>query len=188
MSLYMKYSTRIYNTYLKYISADDIYVYSIDEIFCDLTSYLNTYRLTAKELVTRMIRDVYETTGITATAGIGTNLFLAKVAMDIVAKHTEPNSYGVRIAELENKIEEMFHFSQIDVNQEIIVTNERHRNAIIKAKTEMKKVLKENQERIPMDMLSIELQNAIQHLGEITGESVNEEVINGIFKKFCLGK
>ena len=101
MSLYMKYSTRIYNTYLKYISADDIYVYSIDEIFCDLTSYLNTYRLTAKELVTRMIRDVYETTGITATAGIGTNLFLAKVAMDIVAKHTEPNSYGVRIAELD---------------------------------------------------------------------------------------
>lgn len=101
MSLYMKYSTRIYNTYLKYISADDIYVYSIDEIFCDLTSYLNTYKLTAKELVTRMIRDVYETTGITATAGIGTNLFLAKVAMDIVAKHTEPNSYGVRIAELD---------------------------------------------------------------------------------------
>lgn len=94
----------------------------------------------------------------------------------------------IGIAELENKIEEMFHFSQIDVNQEIIVTNERHRNAIIKAKTEMKKVLKENQERIPMDMLSIELQNAIQHLGEITGESVNEEVINGIFKKFCLGK
>ena len=101
MSLYMKYSKRIYNTYLKYISADDIYVYSIDEIFCDLTSYLNTYKLTAKELVTRMIRDVYETTGITATAGIGTNLFLAKVAMDIVAKHTEPNSYGVRIAELD---------------------------------------------------------------------------------------
>ena len=91
MSLYMKYSTRIYNTYLKYISADDIYVYSIDEIFCDLTSYLNTYKLTAKELVTRMIRDVYETTGITATAGIGTNLFLAKVAMDIDAKHVKNN-------------------------------------------------------------------------------------------------
>ena len=69
MSIYMKYSTRIYNTYLKYISADDIYVYSIDEIFCDLTSYLNTYRLTAKELVTRMIRDLYGTKVITDTEG-----------------------------------------------------------------------------------------------------------------------
>ena len=100
MSLYMKYSTNIFNIYLKYISSDDLYVYSVDEVFCDLTDYLNTYKLTPKELVTKMIKDVYETTGITATAGIGSNLFLAKVAMDIVAKHTEPNNFGVRIAEL----------------------------------------------------------------------------------------
>ena len=101
MAFYMKYSTKIYNTYLKYISAEDIYVYSIDEIFCDLTNYLNTYKLTPKELVTKMIRDVYVTTGITATAGIGTNMFLAKVAMDIKAKHITPDEYGVRIAELD---------------------------------------------------------------------------------------
>ena len=101
MAFYMKYSTKIYNTYLKYISAEDIYVYSIDEIFCDLTNYLNTYKLTPKELVTKMIRDVYVTTGITATAGIGTNMFLAKVAMDIKAKHITPDEFGVRIAELD---------------------------------------------------------------------------------------
>ena len=101
MAFYMKYSTKIYNTHLKYISAEDIYVYSIDEIFCDLTNYLNTYKLTPKELVTKMIRDVYVTTGITATAGIGTNMFLAKVAMDIKAKHITPDEYGVRIAELD---------------------------------------------------------------------------------------
>ena len=101
MAFYMKYSTKINNTYLKYISAEGIYVYSIDEIFCDLTNYLNTYKLTPKELVTKMIRDVYVTTGITATAGIGTNMFLAKVAMDIKAKHITPDEYGVRIAELD---------------------------------------------------------------------------------------
>ena len=103
MSSYMEYSTKIYNLYLKYISSEDIFPYSIDEVFCDLTSYLNTYKLSPKELVTKIIHDVYETTGITATAGIGTNLFLCKVAMDVVAKHVEPNEYGVRIAELDEK-------------------------------------------------------------------------------------
>lgn len=101
MSLYMKYSTTIYNTYLKYVAPEDIYPYSIDEVFCDITNYLKTYKLTAKELVTKMIMDVYKTTGITATAGIGTNLFLCKVAMDIGAKHIKPDKYGVRIAELD---------------------------------------------------------------------------------------
>lgn len=101
MALYMKYSTDIYNVYLKYLSPEDIYVYSIDEIFCDLTRYLKTYKKTARQLVTQMIQDVYSTTGITATAGIGTNLYLCKVAMDIVAKHVEPNENGVRIAGLD---------------------------------------------------------------------------------------
>ncbi len=101
MSYYMKYSTDIYNVYLKYIAEEDIYVYSIDEVFCDITNYLNYNKMTAEELVTKMIHDVYETTGITATAGIGTNMYLAKVAMDIVAKHAEPDKYGVRIAKLD---------------------------------------------------------------------------------------
>ena len=101
MSYYMKYSTDIYNVYLKYLAPEDIYVYSIDEVFCDITNYLNYNKMTAEELVTKMIHDVYETTGITATAGIGTNMYLAKVAMDIVAKHTEPDKYGVRISKLD---------------------------------------------------------------------------------------
>ena len=101
MSYYMDYSTKIYNVYLKYLSADDIYVYSIDEVFCDLTNYLQYNNMTPRELVTKMIHDVYETTGITATGGIGTNMYLAKVAMDIVAKHTEPDKFGVRMAELD---------------------------------------------------------------------------------------
>ena len=100
MKKYMKYSTDIYNIYLKYIAPEDIFVYSIDEVFCDITSYLNTYKLKPKELVSKIIKDVYETTGITATAGIGTNLYLAKISMDIVAKHTKPNEIGVRIAEI----------------------------------------------------------------------------------------
>ena len=87
MSLYMKYSTEIYKVYLKYFAPEDIFVYSIDEVFCDITNYLNLYKMTPKQLVTNIIKDVYNTTGITATAGIGTNLYLAKVAMDIVAKH-----------------------------------------------------------------------------------------------------
>ena len=101
MSFYMRYSTKIYNIYLKYFSEEDIYVYSVDEIFCDITNYLKMYKTNARELVTKVIQDVYETTGITATAGIGTNLYLCKVAMDIVAKHVKPNKNGVRIAGLD---------------------------------------------------------------------------------------
>jgi len=101
MAYYMDYSTKIYNVYLKYIAPEDIYVYSIDEVFCDITNYLNYNNMTSRELVTKMIHDVYETTGITATGGIGTNMYLAKVAMDIVAKHTEPDKFGVRMAELD---------------------------------------------------------------------------------------
>lgn len=101
MKFYIKYSTNIYNIYLKYLSKDDVYVYSIDEIFCDLTNYLKLYNTTPWNLVTKIIHDIYYTTGITATAGIGTNLYLAKVAMDIVAKHAEPDKNGVRIAELD---------------------------------------------------------------------------------------
>ena len=103
MRLYMKYSTDIYNIYLKYISRDDIYVYSIDEVFIDVTHYLEYYKMSARELVTKMIQDVYETTGITATAGIGTNMYLAKVAMDIVEKHADANEFGVRLAELDEQ-------------------------------------------------------------------------------------
>lgn len=101
MSFYMRYSTKIYNIYLKYFSEEDIYVYSVDEIFCDITNYLKMYKTNARELVTKVIQDVYETTGITATAGIGTNLYLCKVAMDIVAKHVKPDKNGVRIAWLD---------------------------------------------------------------------------------------
>ena len=101
MAYYMKYSTNIYNVYLKYIAPEDIYVYSIDEVFCDITNYLNYNKMTPREFVTKMIHDVYETTGITATAGIGTNMYLAKVAMDIVAKHAQPDKFGVRIAGLD---------------------------------------------------------------------------------------
>jgi DNA polymerase V len=101
MAYYMKYSTRIYHVYLKYIAPEDIHVYSIDEVFIDATPYLATYGLSARELATRMIRDVLETTGITATVGIGPNLYLCKVAMDIVAKHSEPDAHGARMAELD---------------------------------------------------------------------------------------
>ena len=101
MAFYMDYSTRIYNIYLKYIAPEDMHVYSIDEVFIDATHYLKTYGMTARELAMTMIRDVLQSTGITATAGIGTNLYLCKVAMDIVAKHIEPDENGVRIAELD---------------------------------------------------------------------------------------
>lgn len=101
MKKHMKYSTNIYKIYLKYLAPEDIFVYSIDEVFCDITTYLSMYQMTAKELVSKIIKDVYDTTGITATAGIGTNMYLAKVCMDIVAKHTEPNEIGVRIAEID---------------------------------------------------------------------------------------
>ena len=101
MAYYMNYSSRIYNIYLKYVAAEDVHVYSIDEVFIDLTDYLPLYRLSAHELVMTMIRHVLRETGITATAGIGTNLYLAKIAMDIVAKKMPADSDGVRIAELD---------------------------------------------------------------------------------------
>ena len=101
MRLYEEYSSRIYATYLKYIAPEDIIVYSIDEVFIDVTDYLRTYGMTAHELTMTMVRDVLYNTGITATAGIGTNLFLAKIAMDIEAKKAPPDKDGVRIAELD---------------------------------------------------------------------------------------
>ncbi len=101
MRLYEEYSSRIYATYLKYVAPEDIIVYSIDEVFIDVTNYLSTYGMTAHEMTMTMVRDVLYNTGITATAGIGTNLFLAKVAMDIVAKKAKPDKDGVRIAELD---------------------------------------------------------------------------------------
>lgn len=101
MAKYMEVSTQIYNVYLKYIAPEDIHVYSIDEVFIDATHYLATYDCTAHELAIKMIRDVLATTGITATAGIGTNLFLCKIAMDIVAKKMPADKDGVRIAELD---------------------------------------------------------------------------------------
>lgn len=101
MAKYIEYSTRIYQIYLKYIAPEDIHVYSIDEVFMDVTDYLQSYKKTAHELAMTMIRDVLKQTGITATAGIGTNLYLCKVAMDIVAKHVPADKDGVRIAELD---------------------------------------------------------------------------------------
>lgn len=101
MAFYMEYSTAIYKIYLKYIAPEDIHVYSIDEVFMDVTHYLKTYGMPPEELASTIIRDVLDSTGITAAAGIGTNLYLCKVAMDIVAKHVEPDARGVRIAKLD---------------------------------------------------------------------------------------
>ena len=101
MAKYIQVSTQIYNVYLKYIAPEDIHVYSIDEVMMDVTNYLQTYHMTARELAKVMISDVLHTTGITATAGIGSNLYLCKVAMDIMAKHVQPDKDGVRIAELD---------------------------------------------------------------------------------------
>lgn len=101
MAKYIQISTQVYNVYLKYIAPEDIHVYSIDEVMMDVTNYLQTYRMTARELAKVMISDVLHTTGITATAGIGSNLYLCKVAMDIMAKHVQPDKDGVRIAELD---------------------------------------------------------------------------------------
>jgi len=101
MAHYMECSTRIYQIYLNYVAPEDIHVYSIDEVFIDATPYLKTYGLTPYEFARKLIYEVLETTGITATAGIGTNLYLCKVAMDIVAKKTQPDQYGVRIAQLD---------------------------------------------------------------------------------------
>lgn len=101
MALYMDYSTRIYQIYLKYIAPEDIHVYSIDEVFIDVSPYLETYHLTPKQFASKLVQEIMTLTGITATAGIGTNLYLCKVALDIEAKHAKPDEYGVRIAELD---------------------------------------------------------------------------------------
>ena len=101
MAKYVEYSTKVYNVYLKYVSAEDIHAYSIDECFLDLTRYLKLYKKTARELVKTIIQDVFTTTGITATGGIGTNLYLCKIAMDVMAKHVDADADGVRIAELD---------------------------------------------------------------------------------------
>ena len=101
MARYLEYSTQIYDIYLKYIAPEDIHVYSIDEVFLDVTQYLKTYGMTARELASKIAMEILEKKGLTATAGIGTNLYLCKIAMDIVAKHMEPDVNGVRIAELD---------------------------------------------------------------------------------------
>lgn len=101
MSEYMRISTEVYKIYLKYIAKEDIHVYSIDEVMMDVTNYLGLYKLTARELAARIVRDILDSTGLTATAGVGTNLYLCKVAMDIWAKHTPPDADGVRVAELD---------------------------------------------------------------------------------------
>lgn len=101
MAFYMDYSTKIYDIYLRYIAPEDILVYSIDEVFMDVTQYLKTYKLSPHDLAKTLIQEVLKETGITATAGIGTNLYLCKIAMDIVAKHTMPDKDGVRIGELD---------------------------------------------------------------------------------------
>ena len=101
MALYMETSAKIYEIYLRYVAPEDIHVYSIDEVFIDLTGYLRVYRTSARELALQMIREVYSKTGITATAGLGSNLYLAKIAMDIMAKRMKPDKHGARIAQLD---------------------------------------------------------------------------------------
>ena len=101
MALYMKYSTEIYGIYLKYVAPEDIHVYSIDEVFIDVTGYIAARKISATEFASMMIKDIFSKTGITATAGIGTNLYLCKVAMDILAKHARPDENGVRMASLD---------------------------------------------------------------------------------------
>ena len=101
MAKYMEYSTRIYQIYLRYFAPEDMHVYSVDEVFMDATRYLSTYKMSARELTRKIIQDILSETGITATAGIGTNLYLCKIAMDVWAKHTEADKDGVRIAELD---------------------------------------------------------------------------------------
>lgn len=101
MAYYMEYSTKIFDIYLRYIAPEDMHVYSVDEVFIDATSYLKTYKMTPRELTLKMIKDVLRETGVTATAGIGTNMYLCKIAMDIVAKKMPADEDGVRIAELD---------------------------------------------------------------------------------------
>ncbi len=104
MALYMKLSTQIYKIYLKYVSPEDIHVYSVDEVFIDVTSYLKTYNMSARELTVKIILDIFKATGITAVAGIGTNLYLSKIALDIMAKHVPADENGVHIAELDEML------------------------------------------------------------------------------------
>lgn len=104
MAKYVQTSRKIYEIYKKYVSEDDVIVYSIDEVFIDLTDYMKIYKQTARELVMTMIKDILGETGITATAGIGTNLYLAKIAMDVEAKKIKADENGVRIAELDEKL------------------------------------------------------------------------------------
>ena len=101
MAHYIDWSTRVYSVYLKHVAPEDVYPYSIDEVFIDATNYLNTYKLDGREFARRIILDILETTGITAAAGVGTNMYLAKIAMDISAKHIPADEYGVRVAELD---------------------------------------------------------------------------------------
>ena len=101
MAHYMAYSTKIYNIYLQYFAPEDMHVYSIDEVMIDVTSYLDTYAMSPRELAGTVMRKIYDETGITATAGIGTNLYLCKIAMDIMAKNVKPDADGVRIGELD---------------------------------------------------------------------------------------
>lgn len=115
MAHYIDWSTKIYSVYLKYVAPEDIFPYSIDEVFMDITNYLDTYRMTARELTRTIILDILKTTGITAAAGMGTNLYLAKVAMDIGAKHVPADEYGVRIAQLD----EMSYRRQLWTHQPI---------------------------------------------------------------------
>ena len=101
MAHYMEHSARIYEIYLQFVAPEDIHVYSIDEVFIDATRYLKANRMNGRKFCKMLIDEVYQETGITATGGVGTNMYLAKIAMDIVAKHTEPDEHGVRIAELD---------------------------------------------------------------------------------------
>lgn len=103
MAHYIQRSTEIYQIYLRYVAPEDIHVYSIDEVFMDVTDYLKTYRLTPRELAMKIIQEVSKETGITATAGVGTNLYLCKIAMDVEAKHIPADKNGVRIAELDER-------------------------------------------------------------------------------------
>ena len=121
MAHYIEYSTRIYEIYLRYIAPEDIHVYSIDEVFIDVTAYLKSYKLTAHELAIKMIREVLKETGITATAGIGTNLYLCKIAMDIVAKKMPPDKDGVRIAELDEMAYQAASFTSLNSANKLAV-------------------------------------------------------------------
>ena len=112
MAHYIDWSARIYQVYLKYIAPEDIYPYSIDEVFMDVNDYLDTYKMTARELTRTIILDILKTTGITAAAGMGTNLYLAKIAMDIVAKHVHADKDGVRIAKLNEMTYRWVHRSR----------------------------------------------------------------------------